>query len=157
MSRARLPPQATAACLGGGVLAAAFRALAVDYRHYSAGLPDLLLLRAWRPPRDAGAAWEVAPAESWLGPLAEHLAEPPAPVDDLRSAAPGESKGAGDTPLGLSEGWRFEARLVEVKGPNDRLSEKQRAWLAVLAAAGADCRLCQVNEPSRLKCADDPE
>jgi hypothetical protein len=47
----------------------------------------------------------------------------------------------------LPSEWRFESRFVEVKGPSDRLSERQRVWLVVLLAAGADCRICRVLEP----------
>lgn len=37
--------------------------------------------------------------------------------------------------------WRPQdcsAKLSEVKGPRDRLSEQQRAWAAALAAGGLD-------------------
>jgi len=46
--------------------------------------------------------------------------------------------------------WRLtphkEARLVEVKGPTDRLSEQQRAWIAAMAAAGMQVEVCKVSE-----------
>jgi Fanconi-associated nuclease 1 len=41
------------------------------------------------------------------------------------------------------------ARLVEVKGPRDRLSDQQRAWLAALEdAAGLECEVLKVSEPA---------
>lgn len=48
--------------------------------------------------------------------------------------------------------WRFhgedgstgEAKLVEVKGPRDQLSEQQRAWLLFLMDSGLDAELCRV-------------
>ncbi|GAB2221999.1 hypothetical protein Droror1_Dr00013196 [Drosera rotundifolia] len=49
--------------------------------------------------------------------------------------------------------WRFhgdyrgEAKLVEVKGPRDRLSEQQRAWLLVLMDCGFDAEVCKVSPP----------
>ncbi|XP_056173803.1 fanconi-associated nuclease 1 homolog isoform X1 [Syzygium oleosum] len=49
--------------------------------------------------------------------------------------------------------WRFhgeyrgEAKLVEVKGPNDRLSEQQRAWLFVLMECGFNAEVCKVTPP----------
>ena len=47
--------------------------------------------------------------------------------------------------------WRMapfkEARLLEVKGPTDRLSEQQRAWIACMAAAGIQVEVCKVAEP----------
>jgi hypothetical protein len=48
--------------------------------------------------------------------------------------------------------WRLaprkEARVVEVKGPTDRLSDQQRAWLAAMAAAGMHVEVCKIVEPS---------
>nr|XP_009404214.2 PREDICTED: fanconi-associated nuclease 1 homolog isoform X3 [Musa acuminata subsp. malaccensis] len=53
--------------------------------------------------------------------------------------------------------WRFhgdkgegEAKLVEVKGPTDRLSEQQRAWLLTLMDCGFDTEVCKVRPT--LKC-----
>lgn len=49
--------------------------------------------------------------------------------------------------------WRFhgdysgEAKLVEVKGPRDRLSEQQRAWLLFLMDSGFSAEVCRVNPP----------
>ena len=79
--------QSIAECIGGKVLAHAFRLLAIDYSHWHAGLPDLVL---WRP-----------------------------------------------------DGC---AKLVEVKGPNDRLSDIQEGWLCELVLAGADVEVLQVRE-----------
>lgn len=39
-----------------------------------------------------------------------------------------------------------EAKVVEVKGPRDRLSEQQRAWIAVLLNAGLSVEVCKVLE-----------
>lgn len=47
--------------------------------------------------------------------------------------------------------WRFhgeyrgEAKLVEVKGPRDKLSEQQRAWLLVLMDSGFKVEVCKVS------------
>ncbi|XP_074319682.1 fanconi-associated nuclease 1 homolog isoform X2 [Silene latifolia] len=52
--------------------------------------------------------------------------------------------------------WRFqgdyngEAKLVEVKGPRDRLSEQQRAWLLTLMDCGFTVEVCKVS-PSASK------
>ncbi|KAJ0735623.1 putative phosphodiesterase I [Helianthus annuus] len=49
--------------------------------------------------------------------------------------------------------WRFhsdysgEAKLVEVKGPRDRLSEQQRAWLLFFMDSGFNAEVCRVNPP----------
>jgi hypothetical protein len=44
--------------------------------------------------------------------------------------------------------WHDDGRtkLVEVKGPRDRLSDIQRAWLAALGRAGAAVEVCHVRE-----------
>jgi hypothetical protein len=51
---------------------------------------------------------------------------------------------------GVKEGVDFqvrrEAKLVEVKGPRDRLSEQQRAWIGALQAAGIAVEVCKVVE-----------
>ncbi|KAL8139730.1 hypothetical protein V2J09_005751 [Rumex salicifolius] len=47
--------------------------------------------------------------------------------------------------------WRFhgdykgEAKLVEVKGPKDKLSEQQRAWLLALMDCGFSVEVCKVS------------
>ena len=49
--------------------------------------------------------------------------------------------------------WRFheeggrpgEAKLVEVKGPRDKLSEQQRAWMLFLLDNDVDAEICQVS------------
>ena len=45
--------------------------------------------------------------------------------------------------------WKPEearAKLSEVKGPRDRLSDQQRAWIAALTAAGLHCEVLKVTE-----------
>jgi hypothetical protein len=41
-----------------------------------------------------------------------------------------------------------QVRFVEVKGPNDKLSERQIAWLQILLHAGADAAVCKVSNSS---------
>jgi hypothetical protein len=46
--------------------------------------------------------------------------------------------------------WRpatRDAKLSEVKGPRDRLSDSQRAWMAALAAADVKVEVLRVEEP----------
>ncbi|KAI3946577.1 hypothetical protein MKX01_014435 [Papaver californicum] len=51
--------------------------------------------------------------------------------------------------------WRFsgdykgEAKLVEVKGPRDRLSEQQRAWLLLLMDCGFNAEVCKVSPSAK--------
>lgn len=53
-------------------------------------------------------------------------------------------------------GERKQCRFLEVKSPNDRLSDKQRIWLHVLQNLGADVGICNVatsgaRAPPRLR------
>ncbi|XP_057990758.1 fanconi-associated nuclease 1 homolog isoform X2 [Hevea brasiliensis] len=81
--------RAVVTCIGGPCLASLCRHLALDYRSWSSGMPDLLL---WR----------------------------------------------------FHGEYRGEAKLVEVKGPKDRLSEQQQAWLLLLMDCGFDTEVCKV-------------
>ncbi|KAK3128494.1 hypothetical protein QOZ80_6BG0462570 [Eleusine coracana subsp. coracana] len=89
--------RAIVACIGGNLLASLLRHLAVDYRSWSSGMPDLLL---WR----------------FL-----------------------DERGGG------------EAKLVEVKGPRDQLSEQQRAWILVLMDFGFDVEVCKVSPVAKRR------
>ncbi|XP_050237800.1 fanconi-associated nuclease 1 homolog isoform X2 [Mercurialis annua] len=46
------------------------------------------------------------------------------------------------------EEYRGEAKLVEVKGPKDRLSEQQHAWLLLLMDCGFNTEVCKVSPVS---------
>ncbi|KAG0454962.1 hypothetical protein HPP92_024254 [Vanilla planifolia] len=84
--------RAAVSCVGGGPLASLCRHLAMDYKSWSSGMPDLLLWRFHGGDLDGG-----------------------------------------------------EAKLVEVKGPRDRLSEQQRAWILTLMDCGFVTEVCKVN------------
>ncbi|WCJ27516.1 hypothetical protein M5689_009254 [Euphorbia peplus] len=81
--------RAAVSCIGGPCLASLCRYLALDYRSWSSGMPDLLL---WR----------------------------------------------------FHEAYRGEAKLVEVKGPKDRLSEQQHACILLLMDCGFSTEVCKV-------------
>jgi len=47
------------------------------------------------------------------------------------------------------------AKFVEVKGPRDRLSDKQRVWAHLINAAGSKIEVCHIVEGStKEKCQD---
>lgn len=62
-----------AAGFGGKALAAAFRCLVFDYRHFSGGLPDLLLTRALYS--DTNGSKEFVPLGEWVGEMFSHEAK----------------------------------------------------------------------------------
>ena len=51
--------------------------------------------------------------------------------------------------LRLPAGAVVQVRLVEVKGPRDKLSEKQHHWLRILLAAGVAAAVVKVSEPKK--------
>ena len=55
---------------------------------------------------------------------------------------------AGGMPdLLLWHAGRRQAKLSEVKGPRDRLSEQQKAWILAIASAGMKVEVLKVKEP----------
>ena len=89
--------RAVVSCIGGCCLASLCRHLALDYRSWSSGMPDLLLWRFHGGNMDGG-----------------------------------------------------EAKLVEVKGPRDRLSEQQRAWMLILMDCGFNVEVCKVSPTAKF-------
>ena len=101
-----------AACMGGGALGAVLRTLSQNYYHYSGGAPDVFL---WKVEcRDANNG-------SWR-PVVELFDEV---LDEIAV-----ERILNDKDL------RFSSRFVEVKGPRDRLSDRQISWLNILSDAG---------------------
>ena len=64
----------------------------------------------------------------------------------LRGASCGVEQETPTADLLVVPGAVYEARFVEVKGPRDRLSDKQRAWLTMLSDAGVNADVCYVKE-----------
>ena len=71
--------QLVAACMGGSGLAAICKALAVSYRHFSAGAPDLLMIRVRKRGSPIGeyAGLDTILGAGWdnLGAIREELKE----------------------------------------------------------------------------------
>jgi len=53
--------------LGGRMMANIFRCLSFDYRHYSGGLPDLLLVKATIKNKKESNAQSLVPLDQWVG------------------------------------------------------------------------------------------
>jgi Fanconi-associated nuclease 1 len=54
-----------------------------------------------------------------------------------------------DTNRSFLSVWNIEekkCRFVEVKSPNDHLSETQKVWISVMQSAGVDVEVCHVGE-----------
>ena len=134
--------QLFAVCVGGRALAQMVDSLMWDHKQRSGGLPDLFVWRVLAP--GGGVQEPVAAAAS--GGARPSLA--------LQCSVAGAAAGLdGSSPthgwLRLVAGARYECRWVEVKGPRDRLSDKQRYWLRILLAGGCRVDLCRVQEPAR--------
>lgn len=54
--------------------------------------------------------------------------------------------GSGLPDLLLWQSGPSRAKFVEVKGPRDKLSDKQKVWIDVLTRAGADIEVFKVKE-----------
>ena len=162
-----------AAALGGEALARIFRALSYDYRVWSGGLPDLLLVRARYQ-----ASNENVELGEWIGEgfSQENIDEKNA-QRQLRLLFGGDdeflgcSKNSDSTlkpfsskrqrgvqaaelpafPAKLEftvdeKRIRAESLLVEVKSHSDRLSERQEDWLSILGEGKA--RVCKFTHSS---------
>ena len=46
----------------------------------------------------------------------------------------------------IEQQYEFECLLVEVKGPTDRLSDKQRVWCQAFSSYGVGVKVCRVDE-----------
>ncbi|KAF4677469.1 Fanconi-associated nuclease 1 [Perkinsus chesapeaki] len=57
--------------------------------------------------------------------------------------------GGGMPDLTIWQGEQQHARFVEVKGPGDDLSARQRGWIAELMRCGADAEVAYIVEPGR--------
>ncbi|GLJ08447.1 hypothetical protein SUGI_0088930 [Cryptomeria japonica] len=120
--------QTIASCIGGPGLAAVCKLLAEDYGSWSSGMPDLLLWRTFSDKEDL--------------PCMEcfHLLSHGESSEPWSCCCQDTAK-----KLGIV-GSRGEAKLVEVKGPRDQLSEQQRAWILVLMDAGLSTEVCKITE-----------
>lgn len=88
----------------------------------------------------AGASSAAPFAESGVVSASNHSGVlPRRPKESLAAAAWPDLQ----LPIGAS----VEVRLIEVKGPRDRLSEKQHVWLRILLESGVGAAVCKITEP----------
>ncbi|GBG84969.1 hypothetical protein CBR_g39432, partial [Chara braunii] len=133
--------QVIAACIGGDGLAAVCRLLAEDHVAWSGGMPDLLL---WRERKLAPEKGEGTLPGNANGGNA-HGSH--APDYDAKFGKGNGEEGVSPTQRNRERDITLrEAKLVEVKGPRDRLSEQQMAWIDALVSAGLDVEVCKVVE-----------
>ena len=161
--------QLVGACLGGVGLAAILNVLCANHRHFSGGMPDLLLWRS-RPIAGTDGGGSDGAGTGAAGTLQEAgssstVADPTASTPFAGAATAASALGGGDEAGGGrlykqqvvspeeqvdivldTKRFVFEAKFVEVKGPRDRLSDKQRVWIAALLAGGVDVEVCRVVE-----------
>jgi Fanconi-associated nuclease 1 len=95
-------------------------------------------------PAIRGVAWDVVADPEDLAMIAAGM--PPgglAAMFEQFATAAGGLSGSGMPDVTL---WKpgEATRLLEVKGPGDSLSNKQRAWIDTLAAHGVDIVTCLV-------------
>lgn len=155
--------QTIALCVGGPGLSTICRLLAEDHAGWTAGMPDLLL---WRVAPGAEPIPEVSTnhqpctncgcnqSERGLVRNARQETGTMGHSFQLEERADTSGRGSGESCKVPSSCVRThrksrkhgEAKLVEVKGPRDRLSEQQRAWIWILMNAGLSVEVCKVLE-----------
>lgn len=165
-----------AAGFGGQQLASMFRLLCFDYRHYGAGLPDLLLVRAFvHESTDAGDVCQSLDLHQWIGEVFQHSPTcTSAILEDRDEEFIGGSlnerqalSSSNQRRSNKQEGWTFDecdperlllsqdgspitvdCMFVEVKSHNDRLDDRQEDWLNILDRFG-NARLCKFKSSAK--------
>ncbi|KAL3700576.1 hypothetical protein R1sor_018598 [Riccia sorocarpa] len=131
-----------ARCVGSTGLSHVCRLLAEDHAGWRGGMPDLLL---WKTTSvDASSDSSLCPdcGCSSLGKGVEIVSS-----DESCTSAQGtRTEGI----LSDRKSVRWEAKLVEVKGPRDHLSDQQMAWIWILMNGGLSVEVCKVVEAMKL-------
>jgi hypothetical protein len=161
---------------GGKLISCMFRCLCYDYRHYGAGLPDLLLVRALKIESKQGP-YSLLDLNEWIG---EEIADSLSGTMALSSSSRDDeflggiinekqslstkksqknSNDSSDIDIKLPDRLKLvhgeceilvECLFVEVKSANDRLDERQEDWLNILDKFG-HARLCQFRSSNARK------
>uniref|UniRef100_A0A6S7ZZ00 Fanconi-associated nuclease n=1 Tax=Aplanochytrium stocchinoi TaxID=215587 RepID=A0A6S7ZZ00_9STRA len=134
--------QYIAACLGPDGIAAILLRMCMNYSHWVGGMPDLFLVRAFH--RDTGAQIFLLDTNLCQSfgkrvfeqrPVIDHDAEKK--TDSMELTSPMDME--------YLSTIRCECMFVEVKGPNDRLSEKQQLWLNYLVENNIPAKVLKIN------------
>jgi hypothetical protein len=165
-----------AAGLGGQALSSIFRAFTFDYRHYSGGLPDLLLTRA----RYKSAANQFVDLGEWVGEAfcKDYIEEDNINRcismladrdDDFLGCSKNSDSGLFSSRkkmqkkvlipttfpnklqlLHNEKQVKVDCMFVEVKSVNDRLDARQEDWLNIIDKF-ADARVCKFVSKNQSK------
>ena len=140
-------------CMGVQAVVGVLQVLARDYQHWSGGLPDLFL---WRTDAEldkerqemegqlqAEAAGGRSSARRRLDMRDDDVIVLSSGSEDENEAS--VNKQSPPTSVERARHCSGRVKLVEVKGPRDRLSAQQLAWLHVLAPF-VDVEVCYVRE-----------
>ncbi|KAI9098209.1 hypothetical protein DFS34DRAFT_102907 [Phlyctochytrium arcticum] len=119
-----------AGCMQPSAVAAVMRIMAEGLKEHCGGLPDLVL---WKPPVMSDVAAVTTTETNHEDTLFQTH-------EESRQLEPPRVYATGGT-----------IKFAEVKGPGDRLSEKQIMWLDVLAGTGWDVEVCKVVEQGKGK------
>lgn len=157
--------QAVALGLGSKGIIGMCLGLSRNFKYFSSGAPDLLVLRI-------SSAEEVIPirrllGEGWSSILSDGVSEEEVDFkkmrrdpnlststvdnmdDDLElvsSASPVSTRPLMAVDLVVEDNMLFECAFIEVKGPTDRLSPPQITWLNLLAAHSVNAFVCRIVE-----------
>ncbi|CAM6105052.1 unnamed protein product [Calypogeia fissa] len=157
--------QTIALCIGGPGLSTICKLLAEDHAGWTAGMPDLLL---WRTPNSSNSKEvstdNIACTECSCNQPKRLSASTSQETSTMEYNACQREENLDNNGCGSGDGLNIskafikelantrksrkhgEAKLVEVKGPRDHLSEQQRAWIWILMNAGLTVEVCKVLE-----------
>jgi hypothetical protein len=134
-----------AAGIGGKTLAAVFRAFAFDYRHYSGGLPDLLLTRARHlPSAYSGAENHFVDLGEWVGEAfcKDHIEE------EKMNRSIGMLADRDDDFLGCSK--QADANAISSRSKSSSLKRRQK--ISVLPEFPEKLQLIHNHTPIKVEC-----
>jgi len=149
-----------------------FKVLSYDYRHYGAGLPDLLLVRALT--KHVDDTHQLLDLSSWVGEIFQGRATNNASIltdrdeefiygdkIERRSLSSISQRQNSEittntdysSKLSLEDDGKpvqIQCLFVEVKSQNDTLDERQEDWINILDRYG-NARLCKFKGKSQIK------
>jgi len=165
-----------AAGFGGELLAAMFRCLCYDYRHYSGGMPDLTLIRATQNidnDEDNHVDWGAWIGEEFANDQNQKNKVLLLDRDDEflggclneKQTTSSSRKGyvsLNDDEMSLPDPERLDlsfsckpvklqAMFVEVKSANDTLDDRQEDWLNIICNRGGEARVCKFKSSQKKR------
>ena len=128
-------------CLGGRAVAGISEVYARDYNQWRAGMPDFIHVETKKEKKSKTKKKTEEENEH------EHEHERKEGEDEDEDTEEEKEDEPQQAALEQEEThWKYAVKWVEVKGPRDRLSSRQEAWIEVLLGVGAEVEVCKIIE-----------